>query len=76
MWRSGLADLAPPPRRETVYEGLSGGSMAVTPPVGAYNDPKLSESRYDRMLGLVDRKGLSPAARRRPLRARGEALVA
>ena len=54
MWQSGLADLLPTLRRETVYVGLSGGSMVVTPPLGVYGDPKLTESRSDRMLGLVD----------------------
>ena len=34
--------------------GLSGGSMVVTPPIGVYDDPQLTESRSDRMLGLVD----------------------
>jgi hypothetical protein len=28
--------------------------MVVTPPIGVYDDPKLTESRSDRMLGLVD----------------------
>ena len=41
-------------RREAVYVGLSGGSMVVTPPIGVYDDPQLTESRSDRMLGLVD----------------------
>jgi dipeptidase E len=59
MRQSGLADLLPTLRRETVYVGLSAGSMVVTPPVGAYDDPQLHdphvmESRSDRMLGLVD----------------------
>src|SRR5215467_8082664 len=54
MWQSGLADLLPTLRREAVYVGLSGGSMVVTPPIGVYDDPKLTESRSDRMLGLVD----------------------
>jgi dipeptidase E len=54
MWQSGLADLLPTLRPEAVYVGLSGGSMVVTPPIGVYDDPKLTESRSDRMLGLVD----------------------
>jgi dipeptidase E len=54
MWQSGLADLLPTLRREAVYVGLSGGSMVVTPPIGVYDDPQLTESRSDRMLGLVD----------------------
>ncbi len=53
MWQSGLADLLPSLRRETVYVGLSGGSMVVTPTIGDYDDPKLPTGS-DRMLGLVD----------------------
>jgi dipeptidase E len=59
MWQSGLADLLPTLRRETVYVGVSGGSMVVTPPIGVYDDPQLHDphlrdSRSDRLLGLVD----------------------
>jgi dipeptidase E len=54
MWQSGLADLLPTLRPEAVYVGLSAGSMVATPPIGVYDDPKLTESRSDRMLGLVD----------------------
>jgi dipeptidase E len=53
MWQSGLADLLPKLPRETVYVGLSGGSMVVTPTVGAYDDGDLPISS-DNMLGLVD----------------------
>jgi dipeptidase E len=59
MRQSGVADLLPTLRREAVYVGLSGGSMVVTPPIGAFDDPQLHdpelmESRSDRLLGLVD----------------------
>ncbi len=59
MWQSGLADLLPTLRRDAVYVGLSAGSMVVTPPIRVYDDPQLhdpelTESRSDRMLGLVD----------------------
>ncbi|HEY7355892.1 MAG TPA: Type 1 glutamine amidotransferase-like domain-containing protein [Ktedonobacterales bacterium] len=53
MWQSGLADLLPKLPRKTVYVGLSGGSMVVTPTVGAYDDGDLPISS-DKMLGLVD----------------------
>ncbi len=53
MWQSGLADLLPELPRETVYVGLSGGSMVVAPAIGVYDDPKLPTGS-DRMLGLVD----------------------
>jgi dipeptidase E len=53
MWQSGLADLLPELPRETVYVGLSGGSMVVTPAIGVYDDPKLPTGS-DRLLGLVD----------------------
>jgi dipeptidase E len=53
MWQSGLADLLPELPRETVYVGLSGGSMVVTPTIGDYDDPTLPKG-LDRMLGLVD----------------------
>src|SRR5215472_15013495 len=33
MWQSGLADLLPTLRPETVYVGVSGGSMVITPPL-------------------------------------------
>jgi dipeptidase E len=52
MWHSGLADLLPELGRETVYVGVSGGSMVVTPTIGDYDDPELPKG-LDRMLGLV-----------------------
>ena len=52
MRRSGFADLLPSLRRETVYVGLSGGSMAVTPSFGdTYND---RPTKGYRALALVD----------------------
>jgi dipeptidase E len=53
MRQSGLADLLPSLRPETVYVGLSGGSMVVAPTIGDYDDPTLP-TRSDKMLGLVD----------------------
>jgi len=53
MRQSGLADLMPSLRRETVYVGVSGGSMVVAPTIGEYDDPTLPVGS-DRMLGLVD----------------------
>jgi dipeptidase E len=53
MRQSGLADLLPELPRESVYVGLSGGSMVVTPTIGDYDDPTLPKG-LDRMLGLVD----------------------
>jgi dipeptidase E len=53
MRQSGLADLLPSLRRETVYVGVSGGSMVVTPTIGDFVDPK-PPTGSDRMLGLVD----------------------
>ncbi|MHB1909336.1 MAG: Type 1 glutamine amidotransferase-like domain-containing protein [Nitrososphaerales archaeon] len=53
MRQSGLADLLPSLRRETVYVGVSGGSMVVTPTIGDYDDPKLPAGS-GKMLGLVD----------------------
>jgi dipeptidase E len=55
MRQSGLADLLPSLRRETVYVGTSGGAMVATPDFGreAYDDSDpLTGS--DRALGLVD----------------------
>jgi dipeptidase E len=64
MRRSGLADVLPSLRRETVYVGVSSGSMVVTPNFGeAYDDwfcrepsatPSELPSADDRALGLVD----------------------
>ena len=53
MWQSGLADLLPSLPHETVYVGVSGGSMVATPTIGDYDDPK-EPAGSDRMLGLVD----------------------
>jgi dipeptidase E len=53
MQQSGLADLLPSLRRETVYVGVSGGSWVVTPTIGDYADPAPPTSS-DSMLGLVD----------------------
>ena len=53
MRQSGLADLVPSLRRETVYVGVSGGSMVVTP-FGAIYDGRNSPTGIDRALGLVD----------------------
>jgi len=54
MRQSGLADLLPSLRRETVYVGVSGGSMALTPRIGEdfihWNPP----TGDDRALGVVD----------------------
>jgi dipeptidase E len=55
MRESGLADLLPSLRRETVYVGTSGGAMVATPDFGGetYDDSEpLTGS--DRALGLVD----------------------
>ncbi len=55
MRQSGLADLLPLLRRETVYVGTSGGAMVATPDFGGttYDDSEpLTGS--DRALGLVD----------------------
>src|SRR5215472_1645889 len=62
MRQSGLADLLPELSRETVYVGVSSGSMVVTPNFGeAYDDWFCREppARHlptsdDRALGLVD----------------------
>jgi len=62
MRQSGLADLLPELPRETVYVGVSAGSMVVTPNFGeAYDDwfcrePPASNlpTGDDRALGLVD----------------------
>jgi dipeptidase E len=62
MWQSGLADLLPELARETVYVGVSAGSMVVTPNFGeAYDDwfcrePPASHlpTGDERALGLVD----------------------
>ncbi|HXW37097.1 MAG TPA: Type 1 glutamine amidotransferase-like domain-containing protein [Nitrososphaerales archaeon] len=54
MRQSGLADLLPSLKRESVYVGVSGGSMALTPRIGEdfkrWNPP----TGDDRALGVVD----------------------
>jgi dipeptidase E len=54
MRQSGLADLLPSLRPETVWVGVSGGSMALTPKIGA--DFKVWEppGGGDKALGVVD----------------------
>ncbi|QLQ38961.1 Type 1 glutamine amidotransferase-like domain-containing protein [Micromonospora robiginosa] len=52
MRRSGLADLLPS-LRDTVWVGLSGGSMALTPRIGA-DFVGWQSAPDDRTLGLVD----------------------
>ncbi|HLJ82017.1 MAG TPA: Type 1 glutamine amidotransferase-like domain-containing protein [Ktedonobacterales bacterium] len=55
MWQSGLADLLPSLRRETVYVGVSGGSMVVTPTFGGpYDDGTKLPTGSDQALRLVD----------------------
>lgn len=52
MRKSGFADLIPSLRPEVVYIGISGGSQALTPSLGAsYND---RDTRGYRPLALVD----------------------
>jgi dipeptidase E len=53
MRQSGLVDLLPSLRPETVYVGVSGGSVVVTP-FGAMYDGGTSPAGIDRALGLVD----------------------
>ena len=45
MRQSGLADLLPSLRRETVYVGMSGGSMVVTPDFGGETYERVARSR-------------------------------
>jgi dipeptidase E len=55
MRQSGLADLLPSLRRETVYVGTSGGAMVATPDFGgATYDDSDPLTGSDRALGLVD----------------------
>ena len=54
MRQSGLADLLPSLRRETVYVGVSAGSMVVTPNFGETYDSRNMPAGSDRALGLVD----------------------
>src|ERR1041385_2470238 len=61
MRQSGLADLLPSLRPETVYVGTSGGAMVATPDFGGttYDDSEpLTGS--DKALGLVDFSGFPP----------------
>ena len=54
MRESGLADLFRSLRRETVYVGVSGGSMVVTPDFGESYDGRNPPVGSDDGLGLVD----------------------
>jgi len=54
MRQSGLADLLPSLRRETVYVGLSAGSMVLTPAVGEEFIDWTPPTGDDRTLGVVD----------------------
>jgi dipeptidase E len=55
MRQSGLADLLPSLRRETVYVGVSGGAMVATPDFGGKTyDESEPLTGSDRALGLVD----------------------
>jgi dipeptidase E len=55
MRQSGLADLLPSLRPETVYVGTSGGAMVATPDFGgATYDDSEPLTGSDRALGLVD----------------------
>ncbi len=54
MRHSGLADLLPSLRRETVYVGVSGGSMVVTADFGETYDGRNPPTGSDNALGLVD----------------------
>ena len=53
MRQSGLADLLPS-LRETVYVGLSAGSMVMTPSIGEYFVGWTPPTGGDETLGLVD----------------------
>jgi dipeptidase E len=54
MRQSGLADLLPSLLRETVYVGVSGGSIVVTSHIGETYDGKNPPVGSDSALGLVD----------------------
>ncbi len=54
MRQSGLADLLPELGRETVYVGLSAGSMVMAPSIGEHFVGWKSPTGGDRTLGLVD----------------------
>jgi Peptidase family S51 len=54
MRQSGLADLLPELGGETVYVGLSAGSMVMTPNIGEYFVGWKPPTGGDRTLGIVD----------------------
>ena len=54
MRQSGLADLLPEPGRETVYVGVSAGSMVMAPRIGEDFVGWKPPTGGDRTLGLVD----------------------
>ncbi len=54
MWHSGLADLLPSLRRETVYVGVSAGSIVVNSDLGETYDGINPPTGSDKALGLVD----------------------
>ena len=54
MRQSGLADLLPSLRQNTVYVGVSAGSMVVTPTFGEHYEGVNTPIYSDRALGLVD----------------------
>jgi dipeptidase E len=54
MRQSGLADLLPELTRETVYVGLSAGSMVMTPSIGEDFVGWKPPTGGDRTLGMVD----------------------
>ncbi len=53
-WQSGLADLLPSLLQNTVYVGVSAGSMLVTSTFGEHYDGTHPPTGSDRALGLVD----------------------
>jgi dipeptidase E len=53
MRQSGLAELLPS-LREAVYVGVSGGSIAVAPNIGAYFEGWKPPTGGDNALGIVD----------------------
>jgi dipeptidase E len=54
MWQSGLADLLPSLRPETIWVGVSGGSLVMAPNVGEEFVYSKSPTGADRALGVVD----------------------
>jgi len=54
MWQSGLADLLPSLRQETVYVGVSAGSIVVNSTLGEHYDGINPPTGSDKALGLVD----------------------